>query len=137
MFETNGERETQPVAKFFRNRFVATAITVALGAFLAFFGAKTVWSIFGAANQMLAALALLAVTVWLAARGKKRLYTLIPMVLMFAITLSALGYKIYQYLFVESNLTLLVVAGILLILSIVLVALSAKSLRTKPDLRDA
>jgi carbon starvation protein len=111
-----------------RNRFVATAITVAAGAFLAFYGAKTVWPIFGAANQMLAALALLAVATWLAARGRKRLFVLVPMALMFVITLSALGIKIYEYVFVKLNLVLLILAAALLALSVVLAALSAKAL---------
>ncbi|MGD8719363.1 MAG: carbon starvation protein A [Candidatus Zixiibacteriota bacterium] len=111
-----------------RNRFTATAVTVAGGAFLAFYGAKTVWPIFGSANQMMAALALLAVTVWLSARGRKRIFVLIPMVLMFVITLSALGLKIYHYLFVESNVVLLVISAVLMALSLVLAGLSAKAL---------
>ncbi|UCH77432.1 MAG: carbon starvation protein A, partial [Candidatus Coatesbacteria bacterium] len=69
LFERKGRPERlRPL----RNRFTATAVTVAGGAFLAFYGAKTVWPLFGSANQMLAALALLAVTAWLAARGRKR-----------------------------------------------------------------
>lgn len=111
-----------------KNRFTATAVTVAAGAFLAFYGAKTVWPIFGSANQMLAALALLAVAVWLAARGRKRLFVLVPMVLMFVITLSALALKIYEYLFVKANVVLLAISVALMALSLVLAALSAKSL---------
>ncbi len=124
LFETKSRPERfRPL----RNRFVATAITVAAGTFLAFYGAKTVWPIFGAANQMLAALALLAVAAWLAARGRKRLFVLIPMALMFAITLSALGFTIYEYLFVQLDVVLLVVAAALTALSLVLAALSAKA----------
>ncbi len=114
-----------------KNRVTATAITVAGGAFLAFYGAQIVWPIFGAANQMLAALALLAVAAWLAARGRKRLFILIPMVLMFAITLSALGIKMYEYLFVEFHLVLLIISAALLALSVVLAALSAKAVLGK------
>jgi carbon starvation protein len=88
---------------------------------------------------MLAALALLAVTAWLAARGRKRLFVLIPMVLIFAVTLSALGIKIYEYLFVEFHFVLLILAAALMALSVILAALSAKAVfrRGPPTARAA
>jgi carbon starvation protein len=125
MFEMKGRPERfRPL----KNRFVATAITVAAGAFLSFYGARAVWPIFGSANQMLAALALLAVAVWLAARRRKRLFVVIPMVLMFAITLSALGMEIYEHLFVKLDVVLLAISAVLMCLSLVLAAFAAKAL---------
>lgn len=50
----------------------------------------TIWPIFGAANQLLAALSLLAVGVWLKATGKNNLMVIIPMMFMFCVTLVAL-----------------------------------------------
>ncbi|NIT35799.1 MAG: carbon starvation protein A [candidate division Zixibacteria bacterium] len=122
-----------------KNRITATAVAVAGGAFLAFYGADAVWPIFGAANQMLAALALLAVAAWLAARGRRRLFVLVPMALMFVITLSALGIKIYEYVFVELNLVLLIISAALMALSAVLAGLSAKAVfgRSPPAARPA
>jgi carbon starvation protein len=120
-FEWEGRRE---LFRPLRNRFVATAITVGAGAFLAFYGAKVIWPIFGAANQMLAALALLAVTVWLTALGRKRWFVLLPMVLMFVITLSALSLKLYEYVFIDFNPALLVISAVLLVLSVSLAGLA-------------
>jgi carbon starvation protein len=120
-FEWEGRAE---LFRPLRNRFVATAVTVGAGAFLAFYGAKVIWPIFGAANQMLAALALLAVTVWLTALGRKRWFVLLPMVLMFVITLSALSLKLYEYVFVDFNPALLVISAALLVLSVSLAGLA-------------
>nr|HRC86182.1 carbon starvation CstA family protein [Thermoanaerobaculia bacterium] len=49
------------------------------------------WTLFGASNQLLAALTLLAVTIWLKASGRKTLFTLLPMLFVLTITLWALG----------------------------------------------
>ena len=49
---------------------VATAITVVLGVGLGMTGYSKIWPLFGAANQLLAALALLAVCAWLGNIGK-------------------------------------------------------------------
>ncbi len=73
------------------NRFVATVITILPGGILALSGSySAIWPIFGAANQLLAALALLAVSVWLAKRQMKNAFLKYPMIFMFAVTLSAL-----------------------------------------------
>ncbi|HEX9973047.1 MAG TPA: carbon starvation protein A [bacterium] len=82
---------------FLTNRYVATFFTVLPGGILAFSGSyKAIWPIFGSANQMLAALALLAGSVWLANRGQKNGFLRYPMYFMFAVTLSALVILVYQ-----------------------------------------
>ncbi|MFN4033946.1 MAG: carbon starvation protein A [Fimbriimonadales bacterium] len=48
------------------------------------------WQLFGASNQLLAALALLVVSLYLRAQGRPTLYTLLPMGLMLTATLTAL-----------------------------------------------
>ena len=74
------------------DRYSATLICVILGGALALSGEwKTIWPVFGSANQLLAAIALLAITVWLFHTGKNFWYTIIPMTFMFAVTLSALA----------------------------------------------
>ncbi|MCS4523165.1 hypothetical protein JTS97_21095 [Clostridium botulinum] len=70
---------------------------------------------------MLAALALLSLTAWLARRGKKTIMIIIPMIFMFAVTLSALFLIIKSYLFgANPNYILGIMAVILLVLAIVL-----------------
>jgi carbon starvation protein len=54
------------------------------------------WTLFGTSNQLLAALTLLAVTVWLRREKRRVWYTAIPMVFVMAITLWALALQIRQ-----------------------------------------
>jgi carbon starvation protein len=75
------------------NRFVATGIIIGLAFFLATGSWQTVWPVFGSANQLIAALALLVLTVVLWRRGKPTIYTLVPLVFMFATALGALVYQ--------------------------------------------
>lgn len=72
------------------NPYVATAITVVLSGYMSLGSYLTIWPIFGAANQLLAALSLLAVGIWLKSVGKNNLMVVIPMIFMFCVTLVAL-----------------------------------------------
>ena len=72
------------------NPFVATLITVVLGIGLGLGGYSTIWPLFGAANQLLAALALLAVCAWLGNIGKNNKMFYIPMLFMLIVTLTSL-----------------------------------------------
>jgi carbon starvation protein len=54
------------------------------------------WTLFGTANQLLACLTLLGVTVWLHKTGRTIWFTLVPMVLLFVVTLSALSIQIFE-----------------------------------------
>jgi len=103
-----------------RNRFVSTAITVAVGAALTFSGqTMSIWPVFGSANQLLAALALLALTVWVANLKKNNVFIMIPMIFMFAVTLTALGMLIYTN-FIALNYTLAIISILLFILAVML-----------------
>ena len=72
-----------------------TLITVALPLYFVSFAPAGSWSrfwtLFGASNQLLAALTLLAVTVWLYQRRQRIAFTLLPMLFVLATTLYALG----------------------------------------------
>jgi len=103
-----------------RNRFVATFITVACAAALVFSGSATaIWPVFGASNQLLAALCLMAVTVWLARRGRSNWFVRIPMWIMFTVTLSALAILINKNLQAH-NFVLAGIGFLLFFLAIVL-----------------
>ncbi|HEV3344075.1 MAG TPA: carbon starvation CstA 5TM domain-containing protein, partial [Pirellulales bacterium] len=58
---------------------------------------RVFWTLFGTANQLLAALTLIGVTVWLLRTGKNWLYTAIPAVFMVTITFSMLGLILYDW----------------------------------------
>jgi carbon starvation protein len=59
---------------------------------------SALWPIFGTANQMLAALALLTVSAWLLLRKKKNWFTLVPAVFMVLTTLVSLGVLLGNYI---------------------------------------
>jgi carbon starvation protein len=112
--------ETSNKNSILQNRYVATAITVGVGAALTFSGkTMSIWPVFGSANQLLAALALLALTVWVANLKKGYLFILIPMLFMFAVTLTALGMLIYTN-FISTNYTLSIISILLFILAVLL-----------------
>ncbi|EJO5347448.1 carbon starvation protein A [Clostridium botulinum] len=114
--EKQGENKS-----IFANMYVSTLITVFCALGLLLYGYEKIWPIFGSANQLLAALALLSLTAWLARRGKKTIMIIIPMIFMFAVTLSALFLIIKSYLFgATPNYVLGIMAVILFILAIVL-----------------
>jgi carbon starvation protein len=111
------------------NRYVATFIVVVLSVLLLTSGEfTTLWPIFGSANQLLAALALLAVSVWLIKRKVKPTFVLIPMFFMFAVTLSSLLLFAVQN-FNKGVYILSVIAGLLFLLSVVLIWLARKSIK--------
>jgi carbon starvation protein len=83
-----------------RVRWISTIITLAIPTIMAFMSYVTpsgqvipvwraIWPVFGATNQLLAGLALLAITVWLKRTGRSWLFAGIPMVFMVGMTLSA------------------------------------------------
>lgn len=77
-------------AKFFATPIVATAIMVIIGCGMGFMGLSQIWGVFGAANQLLAGLAMLAVAAWLGNIGKKNGMFFFPMIFMLAATITAL-----------------------------------------------
>jgi len=60
-----------------------------------------IWVMFGAANQLMASLALLLVTLWLKNKGKNYQWTFWPFVFMFITTIGALLYKAYEAFFLN------------------------------------
>jgi len=111
------------------NRFVGTLVTIVFAGLLVFSGTgQTLWPLFGSANQLLASLVLLAITVWLAQLRKKNRFVKYPMYFMFCVTLTALGSLIYKHL-VAVNLPLLLVTVLLFVVAVVLVVQAGRSLK--------
>lgn len=138
MFQEYFENSENKSEMLIQNRYVSTAITVVFGAALTFSGqTMSIWPVFGSANQLLAALALLALTVWVANLKKGYLFVMIPMIFMFAVTLTALGMLIYTN-FIASNYTLSVISILLFTLAVLLgikaysVLINGKELSNKP-----
>lgn len=95
----------------------ATLIAVGTALFLAFYngtgkGALTLWPLFGACNQLLAGLALLVITVYLARKKAPVIYTMIPMIFMLSMTAWAMTINLTG--FYESKNWLLFSIGVII-----------------------
>jgi carbon starvation protein len=77
-------------------------------------GYKLIWPLFGSTNQLLAALTLIAVTVWLHRAGKPSWFTIIPAAVMMVTTIASLGYVLVVK-YIPTGNTLLAVTDILLL----------------------
>lgn len=77
--------------KLMVNPYFATIITVFLGVMLGMNGFMKIWGLFGAANQLLAGIGLLAVAAWLGNAGKNNKMFLFPMTFMMIVTICSLG----------------------------------------------
>ncbi|MFL0684993.1 MAG: carbon starvation protein A [Algoriphagus aquaeductus] len=120
----------QPAAQVLaKNRYLSTFVVVILSILLLASGEfSTLWPIFGSANQLLAALALLTIAVWLIKKNIPATFVTIPMFFMFTVTLASLGlfaWKNYQ----EKGYVLAVIAALLFVLAISLIFLAFKSLK--------
>ncbi|MCL0076449.1 carbon starvation protein A [Dehalococcoidia bacterium] len=127
--ELSEKEEGKPsaVVNLLTNRHVAGLIGVVLAGWLALAdGWRTLWPLFGSANQLIAALALLAVTVWLAHLGKSNWFVFYPMIFMMIVTMTALVFMFFDV--VGVNLVQTIVVVVLFILAIVLVYLAITSL---------
>lgn len=84
--EGKTREELTGARKFFSNPFVSTLIMVVIGCGMGFMGLNQIWGVFGAANQLLAGIAMLAVASWLGQVGKSNKMFFVPMVFMLAAT---------------------------------------------------
>lgn len=126
--KSSSEEKESPLS----NKYVATLITVVIGTLLAVRGYSVIWPIFGSANQLLAALALMAIALWL--KKTKRTFSMlvIPMIFMLIVTLTALVFLI-QANITTGNYILVVFSVLLFILAIVLAVQGYKILFKKKD----
>lgn len=111
-----------------RNMFFNTAVVIGLATYLAFGAWQSIWPVFGAANQLVAALALFVLTAWLFSRGKRVLYTLIPGGFMLLVTSGALLFLTIKF-FTAHKVTLGVIALLLLFLAGFMVEETVRRLR--------
>ena len=82
--------------KVLTNKYFATAITLVIAFALAKVGYASIWPLFGSANQLLSALALLACAVFLKRTKRKSFMLYIPIAIMVAVTFTALSFTIFD-----------------------------------------
>lgn len=110
--------------KVLTNKYFATVVTLFCGYLLTLGGYNNVWPLFGSANQLLAALVLIALSVFLKTTGRTGWTLYIPMFIMLAVTFTALVQKTIALVtnIVNGQATLLV-DGLQLIVAILLMVL--------------
>jgi len=114
-----------------KDKVIATLCVVALAGWLGLSGEwNEIWPVFGAANQLIAALTLIVASSWLLARKKPAKFTVIPMIFMLVTTLGALGFKIVEYTKAKSNI-LLSISIVLAILAVFILYEAFVTIRKK------
>ena len=124
-FEVEEGQEPSGLVKVLTNKYVSTIISLVCGYLLSLGGYVNIWPLFGSANQLLAAMVLISLAVFLKVTGRKGFMLYIPMILMFIVTMTALVQAIYgivMKLFVTGGFVLMV-DGLQLVVAILLVAL--------------
>jgi carbon starvation protein len=113
----------------FNNRWVASSVILLFAAILGVSeGYKAIWPVFGASNQLVAALALIVVSSYLVGIKRPTKYTAYPAYFMLITTLAALCYQGYK--FINAGSYLLAVVSIILISLALLIAYDARTILT-------
>lgn len=95
LFTSGKPEEMSGLQKVLTNKYFATVITLFFGYMLCLGGYMNVWPLFGAANQLCAALVFISLSVFLKVTGRQGWMLYVPMGFMFAATMSALAMSIY------------------------------------------
>ncbi len=117
--------EKTAVQKLFTNTVFATTLTLVLSYLLCLAGYMSIWPLFGSANQLLSALVLTGMAVFLKATGRKGWMLYVPMTIMFCVTMTALGMSIWRiFSHMADGTFVFMVDGLQLIIALALVALA-------------
>ena len=115
-----------PNNKFINNKLFGTAVVVIPSLWLAISNDyKTIWKLFGTSNQLIAAIALITISAYLAEKKKPTIYTLIPALFMTLTTFGALLWNMFNphtgyFTGTPHNLTLGIISCVLLLLAVVI-----------------
>lgn len=122
--DTTDPEKMTPVQRELTNKYFATVITLFFGYLLTLGGYNNVWPLFGSANQLLAALVLIALAVFLKTTGRTGWTLYIPMFAMLAVTFTALVQKFIALVQnVSAGQATFLVDGLQLIVAILLMVL--------------
>ena len=127
LFEELWQAIFKNVPKIMKSYLFNALISVALMYLLAYNNAfLVIWPIFGSANQLLASLALIAVSVWLVKRKKTAWFTVLPAIFMMVTTIYSLFILLIEKYLPKKNIMLSVVDVLLIIFSIGVIYLAFK-----------
>jgi carbon starvation protein len=117
---------------FMKRIWFNSALAVVLMFIMCYFNAfEKIWPMFGSGNQLLAALVLLVISLWLLKRGRQAWFAILPAIFMTATTVGALVYLFFTEYLPQRNLPLLVTNIVLICLAGVMVALAIHAFATR------
>ena len=120
---TDPEKMT-PAQRVLTNKYFATVITLFFGYLLTLGGYNNIWPLFGSANQLLAAMVLIALAVFLKTTGRTGWTLYIPMFVMLAVTFTALVQKTIALVsYIAAHNATFLVDGLQLIVALLLMIL--------------
>jgi carbon starvation protein len=102
--------------KFLKNKYLSTLLIVILALWLALGSWTALWPVFGASNQLIAALVLILASVYLFQKNQPSIYTFVPAIFMIVTSIGALIYELFIF-FQSNNYLLFTIAVILLLLA--------------------
>ncbi|MBR1417662.1 MAG: hypothetical protein IJ576_01700, partial [Synergistaceae bacterium] len=127
LFVNSEDESGEPglIAKIISNNYIATIITLVLAYALCLAGYTRIWPLFGSANQLLSALVLISLSVFLKMTGRKGWMLYLPMTFMFIVTMSTLLISVYNIcLKIINNNFIFMVDGLQLIIALALMTLA-------------
>ena len=144
LFSVDDMEHAEGWRKLFCNKYFATVITLVFGYILTKVGYTNIWPLFGSANQLLSALVLITLCVFLKVTGRTNKTLFPPLIIMLCVTFTALverfialvkAYQAGTAVFMVEGLQL-IIAVLLIILGLTIVLHSGKRLVSK-DTKEA
>lgn len=139
LFSVDDMEHAEGWRKLLCNKYFATVITLVCGYILTQIGYSNIWPLFGSANQLLSALVLITLCVFLRVTGRENRTLMVPLVVMLCVTFTALvercialvkAYNAGTAVFMVEGLQL-IIAVLLMVLGVIIVVHSGKVLFSK------
>lgn len=139
LFSVDDMEHAEGWRKLLCNKYFATVITLVCGYILTQIGYSNIWPLFGSANQLLSALVLITLCVFLRVTGRENRTLLVPLVVMLCVAFTALvercialvkAYNAGTAVFMVEGLQL-IIAVLLMVLGVIIVVHSGKVLFSK------
>ncbi len=139
LFSVDDMEHAEGWRKLFCNKYFSTVITLACGFILTKIGYSNIWPLFGSANQLLSALVLITLCVFLKVTGRENKTLFPPLIIMLCVTFTALvertialvnAFGAGTAVFMVEGLQL-IIAILLMVLGVIIVYTSGKELFNK------
>ena len=123
LFSVDDMEHAEGWRKLLCNKYFATVITLVCGYILTQIGYSNIWPLFGSANQLLSALVLITLCVFLRVTGRENRTLLVPLVVMLCVTFTALVERCIALVKAYNAGTAVLVEGLQLIIAVLLMVL--------------